>query len=128
MALAKQGRIEEAIRPLQEAVRLAPESAEARNYLGSLYAAQGRYDEAAKFFQDALRVRPDYAQAHQSLAQLLLLQGKKEEAAVHYQAALRLMKQKGATSEHAVSAAYSAMRRVNLAGGSMILMKGMGSS
>jgi Tfp pilus assembly protein PilF len=77
---------------------LAPESAEARNYLGSLYATQGRYDEAEKFFRDALRVRPDYAQAHQSLAQLLLLQGKKEAARQHYEEALRLMKLRGATS------------------------------
>jgi protein O-GlcNAc transferase len=71
-----------------------PDSAEARNYLGRIYAAQDRYDEATLCFRDALRIRPDYAPAHESLAQLLSLQGKKEEAARHYQEALRLMKRK----------------------------------
>jgi tetratricopeptide (TPR) repeat protein len=75
-------------------VAVAPESVEARNYLGRIYAAQGRYDEAATFFQDALRIRPNYAEAHESLAQLLFLQGKKEAARQHYEEALRLGKAK----------------------------------
>ena len=105
---------------------------QARNYLGRIYAAQGRYDEAAKSFKTRCGSDPDYAEAHQSLAQLLLLQGKKEEARQHYEEALRLMKQKGAAESirmrQAMPGSDSAMRRVNLAGGSMILMKGMGSS
>jgi tetratricopeptide (TPR) repeat protein len=71
---------------------LAPESAEARFGLGSLYAAQQRYDEAVKWFDATLRVEPDHVAAHQSLAELLSLQGNKPEAIRHYQEALRIMR------------------------------------
>ena len=48
----------EAIAPLQQAVRLSPDSPEASYYLGSVFAAQNRYAEAADYFYQSLRIRP----------------------------------------------------------------------
>jgi tetratricopeptide (TPR) repeat protein len=98
VALAKNGRMDEAVAPLQRAAALSPEAAEPIYYLGSVYAAQNRYAEAEAAFTQALQRRGDFAPAHQSLAQLLALQGKKVQAMQHHQEAVRLMQQSGSNS------------------------------
>lgn len=63
VALAQQGRAAEAVRALEDAVRLDPTSASARLNLAVVHAQEGRLDEARQRVDEALRLRPDYPQA-----------------------------------------------------------------
>ena len=89
-ALQAQGRLGEAVRELEAAVRANPAHATARNTLGAALQAQGRPDLAAREYRDALRIDPGYASAHYNLGQLLAAQGRLDEAIVHYREAARL--------------------------------------
>ena len=89
-ALEAQGRLEEAVRELQAAVRANPAHATARNTLGSAFEAQGRRELAAREYREALRIDPGYASAHYNLGRLLLEEGHTEDAIDHYRAAARI--------------------------------------
>ncbi len=56
--LRQQGRIEEAIREYQAALRINPDYAEAHHDLGVAYGQQGRIEEAIHEYQAALRINP----------------------------------------------------------------------
>ncbi len=65
--LVEQGRLDEALRHLDNAVRLEPAFADAHNNLGTALARDGRLDEAAVEYREALRLAPDLALAHNNL-------------------------------------------------------------
>jgi Flp pilus assembly protein TadD len=88
--LLREGRREEAIEHLLEAVRLDPRYLEAQYNLGIALMNLGRVEEAAVHFQEAVAIKPDYADAHNNLGLLLAVQRKPEEALTHYSEALRL--------------------------------------
>jgi Flp pilus assembly protein TadD len=67
----QQGKLDEAIRQFQEAIRLKPGYAEAHNNLGTAFYQQGRAGEAIREFQEALRLKPDYADARKNLDAVL---------------------------------------------------------
>jgi tetratricopeptide (TPR) repeat protein len=69
LALAQQGRIDEAIRHYSEAIRLLPDYFEAHGNLGAALAGTGRYADAINHFSIAVRLRPDHALARENLAQ-----------------------------------------------------------
>ena len=71
VALSQKGEIDEAIRQLQETLRLRPDHAQAHNNLGTAFYNQGRTGEAIQQFQEALRLRPDYADARRNLEVVL---------------------------------------------------------
>ena len=89
-ALQAQGRLGEAVRELEAAVRANPGHATARNTLGAALEVQGRPDLAAQEFREAFRIDPGYASAHYNLGQLLLAKGRLDEAILHYREAARL--------------------------------------
>ncbi|MGH7773014.1 MAG: tetratricopeptide repeat protein [Candidatus Binatia bacterium] len=89
-ALAKQGRIDEAIVNLQQALQVQPDYAVPHYSLGSLFAAQGKLEEARYNLQEAVRIDPDYAEAHNNLGNVLASQGKFENAIQHFRKALHL--------------------------------------
>jgi tetratricopeptide (TPR) repeat protein len=68
--LIRQGRLDEAVKHYQEAVRLTPDYVEARCNLGHAYGAQGKLDEATSEFQAALRLKPDFEPAQRGLARI----------------------------------------------------------
>lgn len=74
--LYKQGRIEEAIKQYQMAIRLRPGFVEAYNNLGNVLAETGRFEEAVKQYQTALKLRPDIIDVHLNLANLYLTMGR----------------------------------------------------
>jgi Flp pilus assembly protein TadD len=74
-----------------DTVRKAPDSAEAHNNLGLVYASQGKLDRAIAEYQAALRLMPDYLHAHYNLGIAYASQGRLDRAIAEYQAALRLM-------------------------------------
>ena len=64
-----------AIEPLQKAVNLLPDNADAWNYLGLAYHANNQPNEAAQAYQQALTLDPNLVEAYYSLGCLLLEQG-----------------------------------------------------
>jgi tetratricopeptide (TPR) repeat protein len=90
VALDEKGQIDEAIRQLQEALRLGPDNADVHYNLGVAFFQQGRTAEAIRQFQETVRLRPNHAEAHNNLGTALGLQGQTTEAIRQYQEALRL--------------------------------------
>jgi tetratricopeptide (TPR) repeat protein len=64
------GKAEEGMRELEEAVRLDPGGASARQNLAALYAEAGRFKEARALAREALRLNPGYPQAEALLEAL----------------------------------------------------------
>jgi tetratricopeptide (TPR) repeat protein len=107
-----QGRMDEAIREIQEVTRLNPGFAEAYCNMGRAYVAKGRVDEAIACYQKALEVRPDYVAAHNSLGSLLLQKGQVDQVLVHCQKALEL-EPDNVTARNNLGFAFSLMGRLD---------------
>jgi protein O-mannosyl-transferase len=88
--LASRGEDAEAIRHLEEALRLKPDHAGARENLGLLLARHGRAEEAIRELREAARLRPDAPAARAALAGLLAAGGHLPEATSEYESAIRL--------------------------------------
>jgi tetratricopeptide (TPR) repeat protein len=90
LALAGQGKIDEAITQYTDALRIKPDFAEAHLNLGTALAAQGRIDEAMAQYSEALRIKPDFPGAHINMGAALAGQGRIDEAIAQYFEALRI--------------------------------------
>jgi tetratricopeptide (TPR) repeat protein len=90
LALADQGKTQEAIVHYTAALRIKPDYAEAYYNLGVALAQQGKNQEAISHYTKALEIKPDYANAHNNLGVALADQGKTQEAIAHYTEALRI--------------------------------------
>ncbi|MFL6257012.1 MAG: tetratricopeptide repeat protein [Pyrinomonadaceae bacterium] len=84
-----QGKIEQAVKEYNEAIRADPNLAAAHNNLGSAYFAAARFEEAAAAFRRAVELDPNYGQAHFNLALTQLKLGREREADAALQSALR---------------------------------------
>lgn len=89
VALAAEGRLDEALSEFETALHLDPKSAPAHNGLANVLTKLGRYNEAIASYEAALRTAPS-AEAHNNLANVLLRVGQGSAARHHYEAALRL--------------------------------------
>jgi tetratricopeptide (TPR) repeat protein len=78
--LAMQGRLEDAVRLLERAVKLQPRLAPAYCNLAMLEAALGRVDEACANYRRALEIEPDRADVLHALGVALLRGGRLDEA------------------------------------------------
>lgn len=87
--LFAQGKIEQAVKEYNEAIRALPTLAAAHNNLGSAHFAAARFEEAAAAFRRAVELEPNYGQAHFNLALTHLKLGREREADAALQAALR---------------------------------------
>ncbi len=90
LALAAQGKMDQAIAHYTEALRLRPDLAVIHHNLGMALAAQGKMDQAMAQYAEALRLQPDLVLTHNSLGLALAAQGKLDQAVAHYTEALRL--------------------------------------
>ncbi|MGD8695130.1 MAG: tetratricopeptide repeat protein [Syntrophobacterales bacterium] len=90
VALAQDGRLNEAISHYSEALRLKPGAFEVHNNLANALAAQGSVDEAIQHYFEALRLEPDYDKAHNNLGNVLAGTGRGEEAIIHYSEAIKI--------------------------------------
>jgi tetratricopeptide (TPR) repeat protein len=88
--LIREGRPDEAIPHLREALRLRPGYAFARFDLGVALEAQGDLPAAVDEYRAVLHDRPDVANVHYSLGSALHRLGRPAEAIEQYEAALRL--------------------------------------
>ena len=84
------GRNTEALLPMQTAVSLAPQDAEAHNNLGIVLKDLGRLKESEASYRRALAINKRYAQAHGNLGATLQELGRLSEAESCYRQALKL--------------------------------------
>jgi Flp pilus assembly protein TadD len=90
LALAGQGRWDEAAAHYSEALRLKADYAEAHNDLATILARQKKFEEAVAHFTLALQYGAQPAEAHVSLGKVCSAQGKTKKALEHHREALRL--------------------------------------
>ncbi|PYQ37905.1 MAG: hypothetical protein DMF77_25560, partial [Acidobacteria bacterium] len=113
-ALARQGRLDEAVAHYVAALRIKPDFAEAHNNLGLVLADQGKVGEAMSHYAEALRVLPDYLEAHNNLGVALMGQGRDTEAIRHFSEAVRI-DPTIAVSHNNLGAAYAHAGRLDAA-------------
>ncbi len=85
VALAMQGKYDEAIQAFDEAIRLDPEDALAWNNKGVALAMQGKYDEAIQAYDETIRLYPEYADVWYYKGLALAVQGEYDEACFPHQ-------------------------------------------
>jgi protein O-mannosyl-transferase len=90
LALADEGRFDEAIVQYRKSLEINPSDAEAHNYLGMALAACRRLDEAIACYRKALEIKPNAARAHNNLGNALASSGKADEALSHFQSAVEI--------------------------------------
>ncbi len=90
VALAVDGRADEAIRHYRQALAISAEYYQAHNDLANALVEEGRFEDAMRHFEEALRLRPDYDRAHNNLGRALALLGRIEEALAHFRRAVEL--------------------------------------
>jgi tetratricopeptide (TPR) repeat protein len=83
------GKLEQAVKEYNEAIRAYPALAAAHNNLGSAHFAAARFEEAAAAFRRAAEIEPDYGQAHFNLALAQIKLGREREADAALQSAIR---------------------------------------
>jgi tetratricopeptide (TPR) repeat protein len=89
LELFSKGKLEQAVKEYEEAIRADPALAAAHNNLGSAHFAAARFEEAAASFRRACELDPAYGQAHFNLALAHLKLGREREAHEALTAALR---------------------------------------
>jgi len=82
--------LDEAVRHLEEAVRLAPDYFEAYNNLGVCRYQRGEKAEAVRMFERALTIHPDALMPHANLGMIYLELSQPEQALPHLQRAAEL--------------------------------------
>jgi tetratricopeptide (TPR) repeat protein len=90
LALAAEGRLDEAALRYREAIRLKNDYAEAHNNLGRVLRAQGKLDEAILEYREAIRWSPALTKARYNLGNALVAAGRLDEAILQYREAIRL--------------------------------------
>jgi tetratricopeptide (TPR) repeat protein/mono/diheme cytochrome c family protein len=83
-ALITQGRTDEALSHIQEALRLEPRNPQLRYNLANTQLALGRTEEAIRSYQQALAIEPDHPKANNNLAVAFQRLGNLERAVEHY--------------------------------------------
>ena len=86
----RSGRVDDAIREYQAALKVTPESPLARNNLGSAFFEQGRVAEAIQEFRRVLSHHPQSFTGHFNLAGALLRTGRATEAIAEYEKVLAI--------------------------------------
>ncbi len=90
VALAQQGRLDEAIAEFSAALSLHPAYAPAYSNLGNAYREKGMRTEALAAYERAVAIDPDYWIAHQNLGILYKQMGRVGDAVEHFKKATRL--------------------------------------
>src|SRR6266571_4835514 len=88
LALARHGKLAEAIAHYEQALRIKPDHSAAHTNWGDALAQQGKPAEAIEHYQQALHIKPENALAHNNWGVALLHQGRLDEAIEHFRQAL----------------------------------------
>lgn len=87
MALHQAGRIDEAVKHYEAALRIRPDAA-VHNNLGGIFASRGQMDAAMEHFKMAVAIMPDNADAHSNLGRIFAERGQLDNAIVQFHKAL----------------------------------------
>ncbi|MDD2708833.1 MAG: tetratricopeptide repeat protein [Verrucomicrobiae bacterium] len=87
---ARQGRVDEAVLHLRQALALEPSAGEACNNLGIIMVGKGRREVALRYFFRASRLRPDKPKIFVNLGNVLDEIGRSDDAVAAYQHALQM--------------------------------------
>jgi tetratricopeptide (TPR) repeat protein len=90
MRFQKRGRLQDAKRFYQEALRLDPRYVDALNNLGVIYIRDKDYTAAQRSFERATRLKPGYVDAHYNLACLHAIKGEVTQSLAHLKKAVSL--------------------------------------
>ncbi len=90
VALAEEGKNEEAIAHYLAAIKINPYYADSHSNLGAALAAEGKNEEAIAHYLAAIDIDPHHADFHSNLGVALAAEGKNEEAIEHYLAAIKI--------------------------------------
>lgn len=90
LALANDGRVEEALPHLETVLKLHPNYALAENNLGDDLSRLGRQQEAIPHLEKAIQLQPNYAVAHNNLGSTLMTMGQAAASVPHYEKALKI--------------------------------------
>jgi tetratricopeptide (TPR) repeat protein len=90
IALADDGRVNEAIAHYEAALKLKPGFPQAENNLGDCLIRLGRAAEAIPHFERALQLEPHYPVARRNLGMALAMSGRTDEAVAQFAAAVKL--------------------------------------
>ena len=90
LALASQGRVDNAIAQYQKALEIKPDYAEAHTNLGIALADRGQTEEAMAHYRKALEIDPCDTKAHSNLGAILADEGRFNEAMAHYRKAVEI--------------------------------------
>jgi|GEM_PF-293752 len=90
VAFKQMGENLNALSPVQKAIELSPNYAEAHYNLGDIFWHLGRLEEAKISYQKALKINPDFADAHSSLGLVLIRLNQLDKAEASYRNALRM--------------------------------------
>jgi len=88
--LVQHGRLQQAIRQYEKAVRIQPDLAIAWNNLGVAYTAAGKFAEGERAYRRAIKVNPAYALAYYNLGAAFDQRGRYDDAIDSYQRAIEL--------------------------------------
>ena len=89
-AMARAGRVPEAIQFFEKALRLKPDFADAHCDLGIALEREGRTQEAVEHFEQAVKINPNYVGPQYNLGLALVRLGRVQEAIGHWKEALRI--------------------------------------
>ena len=89
IALAAEGKIDEAVSHYRAALQIKPNDDTAHYNLANSLKKQGADEEAIAHYQEALRINPYYSKAHNNIGVYLEAQLKHDEAIYHYRQALQ---------------------------------------
>jgi len=92
MMLGTDGKDEEALRALQQAVSCDANFYEAYSMMGSSLERLGRYSEAEAALRRAVQIKPDYVEGHYYLGVFLQERGRTQEAEQAFQKAKQLQR------------------------------------
>ena len=90
ISLGQAGRVGEAVKHYEQALRLKPDYAEAHNNLGVVLGRLGKPEEGIGHLREALRLAPSYVEAHYNLGIVLGESGRHEEAIGQFAEAVRI--------------------------------------
>ncbi len=90
VAYLNRGRLDEAERELEEAIRIHPAAAEAHAALAGVRSEQERPEEALELYRAALRLDPGSSSTHREMGSLLLKLGDSTQGLVHFREASAL--------------------------------------
>ena len=89
IALAAEGKIDEAVSHYRAALQINPNDDTTHYNLANALKKQGADEEAIVHYQEALRISPYYSKAHNNIGVCLEAQLKHDEAIYHYRQALQ---------------------------------------